>query len=72
MGKAEGESTGVRHCGEGEEAGIDVVRRVLRSGYAEAKELPFEGDDILGLKKGQNASAAPADFGFTHVYSHQR
>ncbi|KAK5083390.1 hypothetical protein LTR70_008254 [Exophiala xenobiotica] len=69
MGNAEGENTGARHCGEGEEAGNDVVRRILGSGYAEAEELPFEEDDIRGLKKGQNARAAPADFGFTHAYT---
>jgi len=69
VGNAEGENTGVRYCGEGEEAENHVVRRILGSGYAEAEELPFEEDDILGLKKGQNASAAPADFGFTHAYT---
>lgn len=66
-GNAESKNSGARLCGEGEKAENDVVRRILENGYAETEELLFEEDDVLGSKKGQNASVAPADFGSTHA-----
>ena len=64
--QAKRSNAGAQELGEGEVAEDAVVKRVLNGDFVEPDELDFYPIDILGLKKGQFISIAPADFGFTH------
>lgn len=64
--EAERRNPGAGEIEEGKEAEDDVVERILGSESSEVNDLPFDMDDVLGLRKGQRVSVAPVDFGFTH------
>ena len=64
--EAERTNPGAGTMDEGDEAENDIVRRILAGSLMEPRDLEFDDQDVLGLKKGQRVSIAPVDFGFTH------
>ncbi|KAF2213248.1 hypothetical protein CERZMDRAFT_96911 [Cercospora zeae-maydis SCOH1-5] len=64
--EAERRNEGTGPLGEGTEAEDAVVERILGAQFTKTDHLGFDEGDVLGLRKGQNVSISPTDFGFTH------